>query len=159
MTCSFCDYIGAGLLAIPMAASELTSPRWRSGEWGASKAVRRSPAVIRPCYLKKGSRRQFLGGTAKSSNSLIGGVTNGLLSSGSCRAHRKATCQGSRPLANAFRRDAARPSSKLETGKIRRESDYWDAATFMKQVGVLRRASPVSSRGATMPGARFLKER
>ena len=26
---------------------------------------------------------------------------------------------------------------ELETGKIRRESDYWDAATFMKQVGVL----------------------
>ena len=25
----------------------------------------------------------------------------------------------------------------LEAGKIRRESDYWDAATFMKQVGVL----------------------
>ena len=24
-----------------------------------------------------------------------------------------------------------------EAGKIRRESDYWDAATFMKQVGVL----------------------
>jgi hypothetical protein len=34
MTCSFCDYIG-GLLAIAMAASELTSPRWRSGEWVA----------------------------------------------------------------------------------------------------------------------------
>jgi steroid delta-isomerase-like uncharacterized protein len=26
---------------------------------------------------------------------------------------------------------------QLEAGKIRRESDYWDAATFMKQVGVL----------------------
>ena len=26
---------------------------------------------------------------------------------------------------------------ELESGKIRRESDYWDAATFMKQVGVL----------------------
>lgn len=26
---------------------------------------------------------------------------------------------------------------ELEAGKIRRESDYWDAATFMKQVGVL----------------------
>src|SRR5258707_565167 len=26
---------------------------------------------------------------------------------------------------------------ELETGKIRRESDYWDAATFMKQVGLL----------------------
>ena len=52
MTCSFCDYIGAGLLAIPMAASELTSPRWRSGEWVASKVVRRIPAVILPCYLK-----------------------------------------------------------------------------------------------------------
>jgi steroid delta-isomerase-like uncharacterized protein len=25
----------------------------------------------------------------------------------------------------------------LEAGKIRRESDYWDAATFMKQVGLL----------------------
>ena len=25
-----------------------------------------------------------------------------------------------------------------EAGKIRRESDYWDAATFMKQVGLLR---------------------
>jgi steroid delta-isomerase-like uncharacterized protein len=25
----------------------------------------------------------------------------------------------------------------LEDGKIRRESDYWDAATFMKQVGML----------------------
>ena len=25
----------------------------------------------------------------------------------------------------------------LEAGKIRRESDYWDAATFMRQVGVL----------------------
>jgi steroid delta-isomerase-like uncharacterized protein len=26
---------------------------------------------------------------------------------------------------------------ELEAGKIRRESDYWDAATFMKQVGIL----------------------
>jgi steroid delta-isomerase-like uncharacterized protein len=26
---------------------------------------------------------------------------------------------------------------ELEAGKIRRESDYWDAATFMKQVGQL----------------------
>jgi len=26
---------------------------------------------------------------------------------------------------------------ELEGGKIRRESDYWDAATFMKQVGML----------------------
>ena len=26
---------------------------------------------------------------------------------------------------------------ELEAGKIRRESDYWDAATFMKQVGLL----------------------
>ena len=26
---------------------------------------------------------------------------------------------------------------ELEAGKIRRESDYWDAATFIKQVGVL----------------------
>jgi steroid delta-isomerase-like uncharacterized protein len=27
---------------------------------------------------------------------------------------------------------------ELESGKIRRESDYWDAATFMKHVGLLR---------------------
>ena len=27
---------------------------------------------------------------------------------------------------------------ELEAGKIRRESDYWDAATLMKQVGALR---------------------
>jgi steroid delta-isomerase-like uncharacterized protein len=27
---------------------------------------------------------------------------------------------------------------ELEAGKIRRESDYWDAATFMQQVGLLR---------------------
>ena len=26
---------------------------------------------------------------------------------------------------------------ELEAGKIRRESDYWDAATFMKQIGLL----------------------
>jgi steroid delta-isomerase-like uncharacterized protein len=26
---------------------------------------------------------------------------------------------------------------ELEAGKIRRESDYWDAATVMKQVGLL----------------------
>jgi hypothetical protein len=26
---------------------------------------------------------------------------------------------------------------ELELGKIRRESDYWDAATFMKQVGLV----------------------
>jgi steroid delta-isomerase-like uncharacterized protein len=26
---------------------------------------------------------------------------------------------------------------EMEEGKIRRESDYWDAATFMKQVGLL----------------------
>jgi steroid delta-isomerase-like uncharacterized protein len=26
---------------------------------------------------------------------------------------------------------------ELEAGKVRRESDYWDAATFMKQVGLL----------------------
>jgi len=26
---------------------------------------------------------------------------------------------------------------ELEAGKIRRESDYWDAATFMQQVGLL----------------------
>ena len=26
---------------------------------------------------------------------------------------------------------------ELEAGKIRRESDYWDTATFMKQVGLL----------------------
>jgi steroid delta-isomerase-like uncharacterized protein len=31
---------------------------------------------------------------------------------------------------------------ELEAGKIRRESDYWDAATFMKQVGLL---SPVNA--------------
>jgi predicted ester cyclase len=35
---------------------------------------------------------------------------------------------------------------ELEAGKIRHESDYWDAATFMKQVGVLRRASPIFSK-------------
>jgi len=27
---------------------------------------------------------------------------------------------------------------ELEAGKIRRESDYWDPATFMKEVGLLR---------------------
>ena len=34
---------------------------------------------------------------------------------------------------------AVRGSSilELESGKIRRESDYWDAATFMRQVGLL----------------------
>src|SRR5690348_10249776 len=26
---------------------------------------------------------------------------------------------------------------ELEAGKIRRQSDYWDAATFMRQVGLL----------------------
>jgi hypothetical protein len=26
---------------------------------------------------------------------------------------------------------------ELENGKIRRESDYWDAATFMKHLGLL----------------------
>jgi steroid delta-isomerase-like uncharacterized protein len=26
---------------------------------------------------------------------------------------------------------------ELEAGKIRRESDYWDAATLMRQVGLL----------------------
>jgi len=26
---------------------------------------------------------------------------------------------------------------ELEGGEIRRESDYWDAATFMRQVGLL----------------------
>ena len=26
---------------------------------------------------------------------------------------------------------------ELEAGKIRREAEYWDAATFMKQVGLL----------------------
>ena len=31
---------------------------------------------------------------------------------------------------------------ELEAGKIRRESDYWDAATFMKQVGLLPSQSP-----------------
>jgi hypothetical protein len=37
MTCTFCDYIGAGLVAVPMAAFELISPGRRSGEWVASK--------------------------------------------------------------------------------------------------------------------------
>jgi steroid delta-isomerase-like uncharacterized protein len=48
---------------------------------------------------------------------------------------------------------------ELDGGKIRRESDYWDAATFMKQVGVLRHASPVSSKAAAMSAVRFLKGR
>jgi hypothetical protein len=26
---------------------------------------------------------------------------------------------------------------ELEAGKVRHESDYWDAATFMKRVGLL----------------------
>jgi aerobic-type carbon monoxide dehydrogenase small subunit (CoxS/CutS family) len=39
-------------------------------------------------------------------------------------------------LPNAFRRCGS-TILELEAGKIRRESDYWDAATFMKQVGVL----------------------
>jgi steroid delta-isomerase-like uncharacterized protein len=26
---------------------------------------------------------------------------------------------------------------ELDGGKIRREADYWDAATFMKQIGLL----------------------
>jgi hypothetical protein len=26
---------------------------------------------------------------------------------------------------------------ELDAGKIRRQSDYWDAATFMKEVGLL----------------------
>ena len=36
---------------------------------------------------------------------------------------------------------------ELEDGKIRRESDYWDAATLMKQIGLPlpRPASPVES--------------
>ncbi|MGH6814982.1 MAG: ester cyclase [Hyphomicrobiaceae bacterium] len=29
---------------------------------------------------------------------------------------------------------------EIEAGRIRRESDYWDAATFMKQVGLLPQA-------------------
>ena len=33
---------------------------------------------------------------------------------------------------------------ELEDGKIRRESDYWDAATLMKQVGLLRSQSPTT---------------
>ena len=48
---------------------------------------------------------------------------------------------------------------ELEAGKIRRESDYWDAATFMKQVGVLRRACPIFSKAAAMSAVRFLKGR
>ena len=32
---------------------------------------------------------------------------------------------------------------ELEAGKIRRESDYWDAATFMRQVGL----SPSAAKG------------
>jgi steroid delta-isomerase-like uncharacterized protein len=48
---------------------------------------------------------------------------------------------------------------ELEAGKIRRESDYWDAATLMKQVGVLRRASPISSKAAARSAVRFLKGR
>jgi steroid delta-isomerase-like uncharacterized protein len=48
---------------------------------------------------------------------------------------------------------------ELEDGKIRRESDYWDAATLMKQVGVLPRASPISSKAAAVSAVRFLKGR
>ena len=33
--------------------------------------------------------------------------------------------------------DAGGQLRGLSGGKIRRESDYWDAATFMKQVGLL----------------------
>ncbi len=36
---------------------------------------------------------------------------------------------------------------ELEASKIRRESDYWDAATFMKQVGQLP-----SQREIILPG-------
>jgi steroid delta-isomerase-like uncharacterized protein len=41
--------------------------------------------------------------------------------------------------ANGKHFSAVRGSTVLElgAGKIRRESDYWDAATFMKQVGLL----------------------
>lgn len=41
--------------------------------------------------------------------------------------------------ATGKRSSAVRGSTiiELEVGKIRRESDYWDAATFMKQVGLL----------------------
>jgi hypothetical protein len=41
--------------------------------------------------------------------------------------------------ATGKRFSAVRGSSilELEAGKIRRESDYWDAATLMKQVGLL----------------------
>jgi len=41
--------------------------------------------------------------------------------------------------ATGKRFSSARGSSilELEAGKIRRQSDYWDAATFMKQVGLL----------------------
>ena len=35
---------------------------------------------------------------------------------------------------------------ELEAGKIRRESDYWDAATLMKQVGLLPRDPARSGR-------------
>ena len=43
-------------------------------------------------------------------------------------------------LATGKRFSSVRGSTilELEAGKIRRESDYWDAATLMKQVGALR---------------------
>ena len=37
---------------------------------------------------------------------------------------------------------------ELGAGKIRRESDYWDAATFMKQVGLLPSQQEITSLGS-----------
>jgi len=39
---------------------------------------------------------------------------------------------------------------ELEAGKISRESDYWDAATFMQQIGLL----PSIPRHALTPSRR-----
>ena len=50
------------------------------------------------------------------------------------------THQGDFPgMAATGKRIAIRGATifELEGGKIRRESDYWDAATFMRQVGLL----------------------
>jgi hypothetical protein len=53
MPCTFVIIRGLDCLR-PMAASELTSSRRRSGEWVASKVVRRGPAAILPSISEEG---------------------------------------------------------------------------------------------------------
>jgi steroid delta-isomerase-like uncharacterized protein len=74
--------------------------------------------------IKYGLRRRFATGQWAIIEWVMSGTHKGDLQGMPATGKRISSVRGSTIL-------------ELEAGKIRRESDYWDAATFMKQVGLL----------------------